>query len=168
MISNQVTHVITTIERGGAESQLLILTGEQINQGLKVEVIYLKGKPDLKFSFQELGVKVNESVANKKFTDQIKILRKYFINYSGVVHSHLPRAEVVSFFTVKNKGFVITRHNHEQFWPSVPRLVSALLSRIIICKSAGGIAISKNLNQYLIKNKEISKNFPMKVIYYGL
>lgn len=167
MKNNQVTHIITTIERGGAETQLLILTREQINQGLKVEVIYLKGEPDLKFSFQELGVRVNESVANKKLTNQIKILRKYFKNYSGVVHSHLPRAEVISFFTVKKKGFIITRHNHEQFWPSVPRLVSSLFSRIIISKSAGGIAISHSLNKYLIRNREISKNFPMKVIYYG-
>ncbi len=43
MISNKVTHLITTIERGGAEKQLLTLASEQVQSGLKVVVLYLKG-----------------------------------------------------------------------------------------------------------------------------
>ena len=50
MISNKVTHLITTIERGGAEKQLLTLASKQVESGLKVEVFFLKGKPDLKKS----------------------------------------------------------------------------------------------------------------------
>ena len=48
MISNKITHLITTIERGGAENQLLILASNQVKQGLEVEVFYLKGIPELK------------------------------------------------------------------------------------------------------------------------
>ena len=40
MISNKVTHLITTIERGGAEKQLLTLASEQVQSGIKVEVIF--------------------------------------------------------------------------------------------------------------------------------
>jgi hypothetical protein len=42
-----VTHVITTIELGGAEKQLLILAEQQILLGFQVSVIFLKGKPEL-------------------------------------------------------------------------------------------------------------------------
>ena len=33
----RILHVITTIERGGAENQLLVLVREQIKQNLEVE-----------------------------------------------------------------------------------------------------------------------------------
>ena len=38
----RILHIITTIERGGAEKQLLILAKEQIALGYEVEIIYLK------------------------------------------------------------------------------------------------------------------------------
>lgn len=46
MIQKKIIHLITTIEFGGAEKQLLILARYQIKLGLKVEVFYLKGKPE--------------------------------------------------------------------------------------------------------------------------
>lgn len=167
MITNKIIHLITTLERGGAEKQLLILVEEQVSQNLDIEVIYLKGKPDLKQEFEKLGVKVSEFVANKKLISQVKILKKYFRDYSGLVNTHLPRAEVIAFLTVNKKRYVVSRHNHEQFWPSAPNLVSIILSRIAVSRAAGGIAISKTLKEYLIQNREISKKFPMQVIYYG-
>ena len=39
-----VTHLITTIEIGGAENQLLILIKQQIQMGYEVRVVPLKGK----------------------------------------------------------------------------------------------------------------------------
>lgn len=167
MINSKVIHIITTIERGGAEKQLLILAEEQKNQGLDVEVVYLKGSPDLRIEFEHIGVKVKDFVANKKFYWQVRILRKYFNEYLGVVHTHLPRAEVIAFFAFKKHRYLISRHNYEQFWPSVPKPISTALSRIVTSRAAGGIAISKTLKKYLISNREISRKFPMKVVYYG-
>ena len=46
---NEVFHIITTIEKGGAENQLLILAKLQKTLGLNVTIIYLKGQPDLKY-----------------------------------------------------------------------------------------------------------------------
>jgi len=167
MFNNKIIHLITTLERGGAEKQLLILIEEQVTQEFDIEVIYLKGKPDLRQEFEKLGVKVNDFVANRKFINQIQTLKKYFCDYSGLVHTHLPRAEVIAFLTVNKKRYVISRHNHEKFWPSAPKLVSVLLSRIAVSRAAGGISISRTLKEYLIKNREISQKFPMQVIYYG-
>ena len=38
-----VLHVITTIELGGAEKQLLTLVEKQVESGLRVHIIYIKG-----------------------------------------------------------------------------------------------------------------------------
>jgi len=163
----KIFHLITTIERGGAENQLLILVNEQINKGFKVEIIYLKGNEDLKKDFEDLGVKVNNQIANRKFTRQVLYLRNYFTNNKSLVHAHLPRAEVMAFLTLKKNSFIITRHNYEQFWPSMPKLFSSVLSRLVCSKAAGGIAISRSLKEYLIHNLEVSKHFPLEVVYYG-
>ena len=62
MISKKVTHLITTIERGGAEKQLLTLASEQVQSGLKAEVFFLKGKPDLKNEFENTAMEMNSAV----------------------------------------------------------------------------------------------------------
>jgi hypothetical protein len=50
-----VIHVITTIDLGGAEKQLLTLATCQKEMGLDVEVIYLKGTPALQYKFISTG-----------------------------------------------------------------------------------------------------------------
>ena len=52
----RVIHCITTITRGGAENQLLILSREQIKSGRKVTIIYLNGKPELRQDFIDSGI----------------------------------------------------------------------------------------------------------------
>lgn len=167
MKTRKIIHLITTIERGGAENQLLILVNEQINQGFKVEIIYLKGNQELKKDFEDLGIKINNRVANRKFIKQVVYLRNYFTNNKSLVHAHLPRSEVMAFLTLKKNSYIITRHNYEQFWPGMPKLFSSVLSRLVCSKAAGGIAISKALKEYLIHNSEVSKYFPLEVVYYG-
>ena len=46
-----VLHVITTINRGGAENQLVVLVREQVKSGLDVTIVYLKGEPELEQEF---------------------------------------------------------------------------------------------------------------------
>jgi glycosyltransferase involved in cell wall biosynthesis len=167
MISNKVTHVITTIELGGAEKQLLILARNQIMQGLKVEVFYLKGKPELKTKFEDLGVKVNSLLVGKPFILQVTKFRKFIRNNECLVHTHLPQAELVASLACKKKNFIISRHNFEPFWPNKPKLVSVLLSRFITSRAARGIAISNAIKNYLLAAKEISKEFQVSVVYYG-
>jgi glycosyltransferase involved in cell wall biosynthesis len=167
MKSKKIIHLITTIERGGAEKQLLILATEQIIQGLEVEVIFLKGLPELKDEFEKNGIKVNSSIANKNFITQIRLLRSYFKENLDLVHTHLPKSEVAAFLSGIKKRYVITRHNYELFWPNAPKFVACLLSRITSRSAVGGIAISEALKTYLLENREVSKKFPFQVIYYG-
>jgi predicted oxidoreductase len=101
MISNKVTHLITTIERGGAEKQLLTLASEQVQSGLKVEVFFLKGKPDLKNEFEESGVEVNNLLVGKSFLKQIFLLSKHLRKNPSPVHAHLPKSELLASIVVQ-------------------------------------------------------------------
>ena len=167
MISKKITHLITTIERGGAENQLLILASNQVKQGLEVEVFYLKGIPELKSEFEKVGVRVNSVLVNKSFIFQVVKFRKFIRNNFSPVHSHLSQAELVAALACKRNKFIISRHNFHRFWPNKPKLVSILLSRFITSRAAGGIAISNAIKNYLLVAKEISKEFQVSVVYYG-
>ena len=51
-VSTPIIHVVTTIMRGGAENQLLILVAEQVRLGFHVLVLFLKGSPELGPDFE--------------------------------------------------------------------------------------------------------------------
>ena len=167
MISSKVTHLITTIERGGAENQLLILTRNQVRQGLEVEVFYLKGIPELKYEFEEAGVKVNSVLVGKAFIFQVIQFGKFIRSNFSPVHSHLSQAELTAALACKRKEFIISRHNFHSFWPGKPDLFSLLLSRFVTSRAAGAIAISSALKEFLLIKKEIRKDFKMSIVYYG-
>jgi glycosyltransferase involved in cell wall biosynthesis len=167
MISNRVTHVITTIERGGAEKQLLTLTSEQAQSGLKVEVIFLKGKSELKKEFEESGVEVNKLLVGKSFLKQISLLSKHLRENPSPIHAHLPKSELLAAIVVPNKYFIFTRHNSEPFWPGGPRIISNLLSKFVCKRASQGIAISNAVKSYLIKRGEIPTGYIIDVVYYG-
>ena len=167
MISKKITHLITTIERGGAEKQLLTLASEQIKSGLKVEVIFLKGKPELEKEFEESGVKVNKLLAEKNFLHQISLLSKHLRKNPSPVHAHLPKSELLAAIVATNKCFIFTRHNSEPFWSGGPRIISNLLSKFVCKRASQGIAISNAVKSYLIKRGEIPNGYKIDVVYYG-
>ena len=167
MISKKVTHLITTIERGGAEKQLLTLASEQVQSGLNVFVLYLKGKPDLRNEFEVAGVEVNNLLVGKSFLKQIYLLSKYLRKNPSPVHAHLPKSELLAAIVVPNKHFIFTRHNSEPFWPGGPRNISNLLSKFVCKRASQGIAISNAVRSYLIKRGEIPTGYTIDVVYYG-
>ena len=96
-----VIHVITTISRGGAENQLLVLTKEQVLAGRKVTVVFLKDSPDLLDKFRHNGVEVIQECALRPFFNQIVWFRNFLKNRDVLIHAHLPRAETLVAFALK-------------------------------------------------------------------
>ena len=165
---NKIVHLITTIERGGAENQLLVLVREQLkNSDNLIEIIFLKGKPELKINFENLGAKVNNSVANLSIFSQIIRIWKYFRHKNLIIHAHLPRAELLAAVTKGSNKLVFSRHNTETFIPGAPGLSSTMLSKFVAKRSHAGIAISYAVLKFLGENNEIPKKFNMEVIHYG-
>lgn len=164
----KIVHVITTIDLGGAEKQLLILASAQKKRGADVEVIYLKDNPELKESLLNADIKVNEQLLGKSFLGQILLLRKILKFKGKVVHAHLPRAELLCALSLPSKSFIVSRHNSELFFPGVPSLVSILLSRFVAKRAYIVIAISCAVEEYLRFTGQIPKISRCEVIYYGL
>lgn len=160
-----VTHVITTISRGGAENQLLILCREQIRQGLDVRVIPLKGTPELLEEFLKIGVKVDLSLLGKSFLKQVLLVisPKYA---SDIWHSHLPQAELLLVLK-KRKKLVITRHFGGKFYPEAPRFISNLLSQVATWNVKKVIAISDHVAKYLVSSGEVTSPESIKIVKYG-
>ena len=74
-MSYSILHVITTIDLGGAEKQLLTLATYQREKGFDVEVVFSKDKPTLLQDFLKVGVKVDSSFAELRFLRQVLKLK---------------------------------------------------------------------------------------------
>ena len=163
----KVTHVITTISRGGAENQLLVLAREQISNGWHVSIVYLKDEPELIDAFKKIGVEVITECQKRSVIGQIFWLRNYFKKQKSLIHAHLPRAEILTTLAAPKQSFVISRHNAEKFFPSAPLWISSLLSRLVTNRANSGIAISRAVENFLKINNELAKNFRISIIHYG-
>jgi glycosyltransferase involved in cell wall biosynthesis len=165
----KILHVITTIDRGGAENQLLVLAKKQAQMGHNVCVLPLKGDFELQQEFIGNGVDVDMSVLTSRF------LIGKFLNYKSmirsykpdIVHAHLPQAEIFSAIKIRNYRLILSKHNAENFAPKRSKILSLLLSRFVACKSDSIIAISGAVKKFLIDSKEISNKQEINVVYYG-
>lgn len=162
-----ILHIITTISRGGAENQLLILAGEQVASGEKVSIIYLKDSSDLEEDFTDLGVEVISQFANLNPLRQSVLIRKYLSDQDVLIHAHLPRAELIARLSVDQHIFVVSRHNAEPFFPGAPKIFSIILSRFVTRRANLCISISKAVQNYLQKASEISPKTESTVVLYG-
>ena len=161
----KVVHFITTLSRGGAENQLLILCREQVSAGLDVTVVPLGGAPDLLEEFSSSGIVVDLCLNNQNFLMQLYLIRK--INLGGDIwHAHLPQAELLLAST-KGTPVVVTRHFGGKFYPRAPKIISNGLSRFASCNARGIVSISDFVSQYLKNSNELSKSKRMEVIPYG-
>jgi glycosyltransferase involved in cell wall biosynthesis len=162
-----VVHLITTIERGGAETQLLTLVTEQIRQGKKVKVIYLKGTPALEAEFLAAGAEVVAALANRNLLFQLINLKRRIGSDFQIVHCHLPRAELLAACAMIHP-FVVSRHNAEKFFPSAPKSISRKLSRFVVHRASACVAISSAVKDFLISEKEVSVGYEINVVHYGI
>jgi glycosyltransferase involved in cell wall biosynthesis len=162
-----IYHLITTLNRGGAENQLLVLATEQVKLGFHVTVIYLKGEPELLDEFSKGGVYVQSGLASKSPLLQVLLLRRLFRNSDVLVHAHLPRAELLGSLAVNKSLFLTSRHNAEPFFPNAPKFVSNFLARFVQNRSLRIIAISNAVREFLICQGEVDEIQKIEVVHYG-
>ena len=164
MLIMQIIHIITTIDRGGAENQLLLLARMQVRAGNEVSVLPLKGNSELSKLFAGHGVHVVSSLTNTSPLNQMLQLRRLSKNFN-LIHAHLPRAEVISAIAC-SRNLVLSRHNCETFIPNRSGILSTLLSRYVASRATIVIAISETVKKFLLKNKEVPTE-KIRVVKYG-
>ena len=162
-----VLHLITTIKRGGAENQLLVLVKEQVRSGLQVHVAYLKDEPELVQDFQKAGAIVHDELIGLKLFKQPFALRKLLHREISILHAHLPRAELVGLFCPAVFTFITSRHNAEPFFPGAPKFLSNALARLVCYRAKTVIAISSAVKDFLLQQGEIKDKKKTQVVHYG-
>lgn len=163
-----VIHVITTLERGGAENQLLILVKAQINFGFHVTIIPLKGSPELDRDFILAGAAINDLRRAKGVLSQVRKLRRLLPKEPHILHAHLPRAELVSRFArSRHSNYLVTRHFGGSFYPSKNAVLSRILSRVASNPAKAIIAISSAVEVQLTAKSEVKKVSRIEKISYG-
>jgi glycosyltransferase involved in cell wall biosynthesis len=163
----KILHIVTTINRGGAENQLVVLVREQIKLGKKVSVLYLKGEPELEQDLFDAGAQVLHDIANQHPFIQFLKLRSISRSQETLLHAHLPRAELLTRFSSARNPFVVSRHNAEPFFPGAPQFLSSFLSRLVTKKAKHVIAISYAVSNFISSKNEVRDLKKITVVHYG-
>lgn len=165
-----ILHVITTISLGGAEKQLVVLTKEQVILGHKVIVVYLKGNPILEEDFEKNNVIVLKDLVNVHPIVQVWKLRKIISklkNKNLVIHSHLPRSQLLTGLTNSKVPKIFTRHDNDIFFPNAKPSISKLLSRLAERNGVSWIAISNSVKSSMLVAGETNYPNLIEVVHYG-
>ena len=180
----KILHVITSLNRGGAEIHLLNLVTEQVKNGYKVQIVFWKKNADLIKYFKKINVSTYCLNQNSFFFEKKIIfnfifcclrLNKVINSFNpDILHAHLPFAELISYFNLifrKKIKFIISKHldtvyfskdnNRKSFIGKKLELIVSQRAKKIICISE---AVKKFMSsKYMGINKE--KLFK---VYYGL
>lgn len=164
----KILHLITTIERGGAENQLLTLVKEQIKIGHFVIVAPLKGQTELLDQLRDAKCLIDLSLLNRNLVDQVLRFKRSLESYKpDIIHAHLPQAELVGALGKGITPLIVSRHNAENFAPRMNKYFSKVLSRYVQSRSNAIIAISQAVADFLKKSGEISLDRKIYIVHYG-
>lgn len=164
-LNMKILHLITTIERGGAELAVLLLAKRQVEMGNEVSIVFLKGQPNLEVDFRDAGVNVVEDWSQICFMKQVfRLYRRQ--NRFDILHAHLPRSELLAALTIRGVPLVVTRHNSEIFLPDGNRILSLLLAKMVERRASKVVAISQAVLDYLVSTREVSNLNKYCVVHY--
>lgn len=177
----KILHLISSINRGGAENHLIQLATYQASLNHSVSIIYLKGDGYWKKILEKKKIKViffeYDSYLNVlKF---IKVIFKiHFFAKSfkpNIIHAHLSAMEligaIIKICNFRKYKFIITKHLDSFFFEAsagtrhffrgifLDRLIFAISNRIIF--------ISRQVKIFFLKKCKIP-NCKYELIYYGI
>ena len=171
-MKNRVLHVIPTLKKDGAETQLVILLRELKKSILSIDLVtfdsYSEGK-NIKKDLVDLGIEIYEYKKNILSTI-LFLYKKIKKGDYDLVHSHLPRADIavgIVSILLKSKHIISvhaqygTRKNESK----VKYFFSFPVWIIFVNKSDKVIAISEKVRSWLTSNKVIKD---IDVILYGV
>jgi glycosyltransferase involved in cell wall biosynthesis len=118
----RVLHVITSLDRGGAENHLLALIANADRRQFEMEVAVLCGEGELVDAFRAAGIPVH-LIGSRWRVDPAALARLTALVRGGdydIVHSHLFRADIYGSLAARGVSrrprIVSTRHNDDRFF----------------------------------------------------
>ena len=176
----RICHLISSIDKGGAETHLYSLVKKQIQNKNSIIIIYLKGNNFWKKHYNKLGVKTYKLSLSSIF-NLFRLIKVYFKIKNicstfnpDIIHSHLSAMELVGAILKYNLSskfkLVITKHLDSFFLEAsfgrTNFIKGVFIDRFIISQSNKVICISKQVKKYFLLNIPEYKN-KYCVIYYG-
>lgn len=168
----KILHVITTINRGGAENHLVELVQGQIEKGHAVSVAYLKGDGYWEKRFRALGCSVHslQVRGNGDLTGVLRLRRIVRTLRPNLVHAHMPPAELFCRLALlgpvtRGLPLVVSKHNDEPFfrapgWAWVGRWCARRAGKVI--------CISEAVKDYFVAHGLARKANDWVPIHYGI
>ncbi|GGB41486.1 glycosyl transferase [Tistrella bauzanensis] len=134
----RVVHLITTLGRGGAETQLLMMIRHQIReQGIEVHLRVLYGSMAFEPAFREAGVASIERLSGDRLDGRVAFRRlrhELTVLKPDVLHTHLMKANAIgglAGWRARVPAVVAHKHNDEEHMRRRPvALAHDLLSRL--------------------------------------
>ncbi|MFL5538547.1 MAG: glycosyltransferase, partial [Longimicrobiaceae bacterium] len=170
----RVLHLITTIDRGGAENHLVDLVRVQRAAGLEVTVAWLKGGGYWAAELRRLGARV-APLGMRFYGDPRALLRLRAALREArpaLVHAHLPPAELYARAALRGSvlgslPLVISKHNDTDFvqrtrWSALP------LARWAGRRAGAIIAISEAVRARVLGERLAAAADRVVTIHYGL
>ena len=170
-----ILHVITTIDRGGAENHLCELAKAQARAGNTVVVVYLKGRAYWRDTLESVGV-VCRGLEIRRYRDWSAVARlRRIINEVGpdIVHAHLPPAEVYARLALlysSGPTLIISKHNDTDFIPGkspIVRKAGNVIGRWVASAAARVICISQ-ASASRVQRTHMAPAEKVNIVYYGL
>lgn len=166
----RILHVITTMDRGGAENHVVDLAVAQADRGADVAIAYLKGDGYWAKRLSTAGIRV-APLGLKRYgaIAPFIALRRLFRDYApDLIHAHLPPAELYTRAALLPPGsgppLLITKHNDEPFYPGPGH---DIVCRWVMQRACRAIAISNAVKRYSREHVGLADN-KMRTVYYGI
>ena len=182
----KILHAITSLDKGGAENHLSILSSEQAKKKNIVKIFISKNSF---YWLKYLKKKKIYVIKSKNFNERnlfyktIKLLldiyrlKKILEKFKPeILHAHLPYMEIVSFFSINLSSykpkFIISKHVDNVFFKGSEgqkkNILGFFLARIIASRTLKIIAISKAVKFFLLSSHVGLESNKIKVVYYGI
>jgi glycosyltransferase involved in cell wall biosynthesis len=167
----KVLHIMTAIDRGGAENHLMELVTHQCGAGFEVSVAYLKGQGYWAPRMRELGAAVH--FLDLKFYGDLKpVMRLRRLIAEGgfdLLHAHLPPAELYVRLALlgmngRRLPMLISKHNDCAFH-ELPG--ERLLGRWVARRAWRVVAISQAVHDFMVGPTLGLPPAQVETIYYG-
>lgn len=178
MKNKKLVYLISSIDKGGAESHLANLALEVNKKSYKVLIVYFKGNGYWKKFLEKKGILVKKIEVNNIFSfffNFFKLRKIVNIFQPNIIHCHLSLAEIYGYLLSKfcnlKFKFIITKHLDSFFFEASggqKKIVRGIfLEKIIFMKADKIVFISNAVKNYFLNKIFINKK-KYNVIYYGL
>lgn len=165
----RVLHLITSLDRGGAENYVLSLVRKGHRARYQIDVAYLTGRGELVGEFVAENVRVYFVASRARF-DPFALWRLVQLirdNGYDLIHTHLFRADLYGALAARLSGgipAVATRHNDDRFFLNP---LVALVHHLVSTQQVHIIAISDHIARFTI-SCGVDQATKVRRIYHGL